>query len=174
MPRSKKPRHPHRRKSGRNFARLRPIDLEWLQSQMATIELKVETALPRGLCTDTDMYLFRDYINWGVTAAAVRTWYTEETRQDVCDRLNEAAIKVCELQIRGRKNGCRYVCTAEELRCIREAFDFLGDFMRQSLHECPAQTIREWAAMITYSQKATVGHPVQVDINQLIQTVKRS
>lgn len=174
MPKSKKPRHPHRNKPGRDYTKLRPEDLSWLHDRFSSIELKVELTLPRGECTDTDLFMIRDYVNWGITAVAVRTWYTDETRQQVYEMLQAAAIKVVDLQVRGRKNGMRFVCTADELSSIRKAFDFLGDFMNKSLHECPALTIREWNAMLRCSANAKLGQPVEIATKDLIAAVKRS
>lgn len=169
MPKSKKPRH---KRKVKHFCVPRAIDIEWLLENISELELKIEIALPRGNCSDIDLFRFRDFLNWGTTAAAVRTWYTEDSRQQICDMLHDACKKICELQMRGRKHGFRFICKAEELQAIRQAFDFTGDFLRRSLEECPKQTLKEWNTMMRFSKYAAMGKPIRVDVDNLIQAVK--
>ena len=169
MPKSKKPRH---KRKVKHFLIPKSIDIAWLRENIAELELKVEIALPRGNCSDIDLFRFRDFLNWATTAAAVRTWYTEESRQEICDMLHDACLKICNLQVRGRKLGFRFTCNAEELAAIRQAFDFTGDFLRRSLEECPKQTLKEWNTMMRFSKYAAMGKPVKVDVDELINAVK--
>lgn len=169
MPKSKKPRH---KRKVKHFCVPRAIDIEWLRENISELELKVEIALPRGNCSDIDLFRFRDFLNWATTAAAVRTWYTDESRQQICDMLHDACTKICDLQMRGRKHGFRFICKAEELQAIRDAFEFTGGFLRRSLEECPKQTLKEWNVMMRFSKHAAMGKPVRVDVDDLIQAVK--
>lgn len=172
MAKNKKPRKKYVPKNYIKPWRMKAEDLKELRSMFTDVELIVYTKLPAGNCTDGDLYTLRDVANWGVIVASVREWYPEEQREEVCNVSMLAAEKITELQVRGREHGGRYVCKAEELSAIREAFDFLGEFMQKSLTECPVQTIKEWCVMRVYSQKAMAGKPVKASVKELINAVK--
>lgn len=171
MPKSKKPRHKYKPKSGIDFTKVRRQDIDFLQEEFTKIELATEMRLPFSKATDSDFYQMRDFINWGIVAATVREWLPEKTRLDANDLLHKAAKATTEVQIRGRKNHGIFVCRAEELNLIRDAIEVVGDLMRESLVKCPTLVTREWAIMRKHSANVRVGKPVVVDVAQLIREV---
>ena len=72
MPKSKKPRHAHKRKPGIDFTKVRKDQIEVLKNSFVDLELTAEIKLPLGNATDTDLYLLRDFIQWGIVAVSVR------------------------------------------------------------------------------------------------------
>ena len=171
MPKSKKPRHKRKVKSGIDFTKVRKKDIEFLQNEFMGIELAAEMRLPFGNATDNDFYMMRDFINWGIVAATVREWLPEKTRLDANDLLHKAAKATTEVQMRGRKNHGIFVCRAEELNLIRDAIEIVCDLMRESLEKCPTLVVKEWNAMRKYSANAAMGKPVMIDVAQLIREV---
>lgn len=172
MPTNKKTRKKYRPKARINPYLVRRENIEEIRSQFDKLLLVVEIKLPRGLMDDVDFYLLRDFVNWGIIAASTRTWYTEETRAETSEALHDAAVKLSEMQIRGRKREGRYVATAEELASIRLAFDFLGPFMNESLDQCPVRVVKEFGVMRIYSANAKIGKPVRCDVKELIKAVQ--
>lgn len=167
MPKSKKPRHPHRTKVGTNFWNVRKENLDYIRSEFATLELKSMVNLEQGTCTDDDFYLFRDFINWGIVAACTRPGYDNESVDAACEALRQAAEALSIVQVRGRKNFCHYVCTADELDKVRVAIEFVGDLMRESMDKCPVRAAKEWEVMRKFSRDAALGRPVSVSVAAL-------
>ena len=173
MPTSKKPRKKRIFRARINPLFVKREQIEEIRSQFDKLSLFVEIKLPKGLLEDVDFYLLRDFVNWGIIAASTRTWYTEETRAETSAALHDAAVKLSEMQIRGRKREGRYVATAEELASIRQAFDFLGPFMDESLDQCPVRVVKEFGVMRIYSANAKIGNPVRCSVKELIKAVER-
>lgn len=150
MPKSKKPRHAHKRKPGIDFTKVRKEQIEVLKNSFVDLELTAEIKLPLGNATDTDLYLLRDFIQWGIVAVSVRDWIPLENREAASYLLNMSARATVSVQLRGRKNQRHYVCTGEELQQIRDGIQVVGDLMKESLEECPVQMLKEWEVMRKY------------------------
>lgn len=174
MPKSKKPRHAYKRKIGTNFWNVREENLDIIRENFARLELKSLINLERGNCEDDDFYAFRDFINWGIVALSTRDDYADQAEvNEACERLQQAAKVLTEIQIRGRKNWCHYVCKAEELDKIRVAIEFVGDLMRESVKKCPVRMVREWETMLKFSRMAMYGKPVNATVKALRKSVGR-
>lgn len=174
MPKSKKPRHAYKRKIGTNFWNVREENLDIIRENFARLELKSLINLEQGKCEDDDFYAFRDFINWGIVALSTRDDYADQAEvNEACERLQQAAKALTEIQIRGRKNWCHYVCKAEELDTIRVAIEFVGDLMRESVKKCPVRMVREWETMLKFSRMAMYGKPVNATVKALRKSVGR-
>lgn len=174
MPKSKKPRHAYKRKIGTNFWNVREENLDIIRENFARLELKSLINLEQGNCEDDDFYAFRDFINWGIVALSTRDDYADPSEvNEACERLQLAAKALTEIQIRGRKNWCHYVCKAEELDTIRVAIEFVGDLMRESVKKCPVRMVREWETMLKFSRMAMYGKPVNATVKALRKSVGR-
>lgn len=174
MPKSKKPRHAYKRKIGTNFWNVREENLDIIRENFARLELKSLINLEQGNCEDDDFYAFRDFINWGIVALSTRDDYADPAEvNEACERLQLAAKALTEIQIRGRKNWCHYVCKAEELDTIRVAIEFVGDLMRESVKKCPVRMVREWETMLKFSRMAMYGKPVNATVKALRKSVGR-
>lgn len=174
MPKSKKPRHAYKRKVGTNFWNVRAENLDLIRSEFSRTELKALINLENGTCSDDDFYFFRDFINWGIVAISTRPDFEDSQEVDVaCERLRQAAAALTDVQVRGRKNGCHYVCRADELDKVRVAMEFVGDLMRDSMDKCPVRTIKEWEVMRKFSRQAMPGQPVKTTPKALRKSVGR-
>ena len=174
MPKSKKPRHAYKRKIGTNFWNVREENLDIIRENFARLELKSLINLEQGNCEDDDFYAFRDFINWGIVALSTRDDYADPAEvNEACERLQLAAKALTEIQIRGRKNWCHYVCKAEELDTIRVAIEFVGDLMRESVKKCPVRMVREWETMLKVSRSVMYGQPVKTTPKALRKSVGR-
>ena len=174
MPKSKKPRHAYKRKIGTNFWNVREENLDIIRENFAQLELKSLVNLENGSCVDDDFYAFRDFINWGVVALSTRDDFADPAEvNEACDRLSQAAKALTDIQVRGRKNWCHYVCKAEELDLIRVAIEFVGDLMQESVKKCPVRMVREWETMRKYSRLAIYGQPVKASVKALRKSVGR-
>ena len=174
MPKSKKPRHAYKRKIGTNFWNVREENLDIIRENFARLELKSLINLEQGNCEDDDFYACRDFINWGIVALSTRDDYADPAEvNEACERLQLAAKALTEIQIRGRKNWCHYVCKAEELDTIRVAIEFVGDLMRESVKKCPVRMVREWETMLKFSRMAMYGKPVNATVKALRKSVGR-
>lgn len=174
MPKSKKPRHAYKRKIGTNFWNVREENLDIIRENFARLELKSLINLEQGKCEDDDFYAFRDFINWGIVALSTRDDYADQAEvNEACERLQQAAKALTEIQIRGCKNWCHYVCKAEELDTIRVAIEFVGDLMRESVKKCPVRMVREWETMLKFSRMAMYGKPVNATVKALRKSVGR-
>ena len=147
MPKSKKPHHAHKRKLDIDFTKVRKEQIEVLKNSFVDLKLTAEIKLPLGNATDTDLYLLRDFIQWGIVAVSVRDWIRLENREAASYLLNISAKATVSVQLRDRKNQCHYVCTGEELQQIRDGIQVVGDLMKESLEECPVQMLKEWEVM---------------------------
>ena len=175
MPKSKKPRHAHRPKPGTNYFAVTKENVDRVRSDMADTEIKALFNLENGTCEDMDFYFFRDLINWAIVAVMTRDeeFSNQEEVDEACERLRQAAEALSIVQVRGRKNWCHYVCTADELDKIRVAMEFSGDLMRESLDHRPVRVVKEWEAMRHFSLKARFGKPVSVDVATLKKFIGR-
>ncbi len=174
MPKSKKPRHAYKRKVGTNFWNVREENLDIIRETFTRLELKSLVNLEKGECIDDDFYEFRDFINWGIVALSTRDDYADQVEvNEACERLRQAAAAITEIQIRGRKNWCRYIAKAEELDLIRVAIQFVGDLMQESVKKCPIRMVREWETMLKFSRLAMYGQPVAATVKALRKSVGR-
>lgn len=169
MPKSKKPRHPHRSKIGTNFAAVKRAQLNHLHSVFTDLELKIELLLHRGECPPVDLKNVLDLINWALVAVSTRDWYTTETRLEASRLLQDAGQAVEDVYERGIGGNGMMVCRGEELTLIRQVAEFAGDLMHRSLEEVPVRTVKEWEAARLCSQGAVPGKPNRTSIN----TVKK-
>lgn len=174
MPKSKKPRHAYKRKVGTNFWNVREENLAIIRETFTRLELKSLVNLEKGECIDDDFYEFRDFINWGIVALSTRDDYADQVEvNEACERLRQAAAAITEIQMRGRKNWCRYIAKAEELDLIRVAIQFVGDLMQESVKKCPIRMVREWETMLKFSRLAMYGQPVAATVKALRKSVGR-
>ena len=173
MAKNKKPRKKYTPKNRLAWWKVDSKSLEEISSEFQKLQLIVEIKLPQGKMNDFEFYLLRDFVNWGIIAASTRTWYTEETRAETSAALHDAAVKLTEMQVRGRKNEGRYIAKADELASIRAAFEFLGPFMDESLRDCPVRVVKEYGVMRIYSANAKLGKPVRFHVSELIKAVER-
>ena len=175
MPKSKKPRHKRAFPSFRSTLMVFDEEIELLKQEFSKLELAVEMKLPMGNCDATDIYLFKDFIQWGIIAMTVRTWLPKEERDTAADLLTDTAKAVFTVLRRGIDHNHHFVCTGDELNTIRDGMQFAGELMNDSLNcGLPKQALKEWAVMRKFSDKASEaeGKHISVSEKTLINEVK--
>lgn len=170
MPKSYKPRRKFNPK--RHFRRfnygLAENDAADLLDKFVTLELKAESVLLFGKCTDQEIDDIMDFLQWGKIAVASRDWYKDNERYEAQKVLIRAAQSTQDVMTRGFDTS-RYVCTSQEIDDIRAGMDIVGPLMRRSIKECPHRTEKEWLLMIKYSR----GKDCYVDIGQIRADIER-
>lgn len=172
MPKSHKPRRKFNPK--RHFRRfnygLAENDAADLLDKFVTLELKAESVLLFGQCTDQEIADIMDFLQWGKIAVATRDYYEESSRISAQKLLIEASDALNEVMKRGLDSD-RYVCSGDEINSIRDGMAIVGPLMGTSIKECPHRTEKEWRLMIKYSRGSTGRN---VDVKQLIAELERS
>lgn len=164
----------HKFKIGIDYTQVDKEKIDLLRNDFATLELVAEMKLPMGNADDTDLYLLRDFIQWGIVAATVRDWLPLDVRENACSLLNLSARATVNVQLRGRRYEHHFVCTGQELQLIREGIRVVGDLMDESLKECPVQMVTEWSVMREYMAIANAkGGKISIDEKELKAAMKR-
>lgn len=172
MPKSKKPRkkfNPKRHLRAFTLGGFTEVEEEKLFQKFLTLELKAETALPKGLCRHEDIADMMDFLQWGKIAVANRDYYKDADRIAAQETLIKAADAMDSL-IRRCIDRDHYVCTADELNAIRDGMSIVGPLMTESIHTVPHRTEKEWLLMLRYS-RGTKGR--YVDLGQLKADLER-
>lgn len=172
MPKNKKPRKKfNQKKHLRAFilGGFTEYEEEKLFQKFLTLELKAETALPKGLCKHEDIADMMDFLQWGKIAVASRDYYKDSDRIAAQEALIKSADAIASLIERGIDEE-HYVCTAEELNSIRDGMSIVGPLMNESIKTVPHRTEKEWRLMLRYS-RGTKGK--NIDIGQLKADLQR-
>ncbi len=168
MPKSKKPRRKYRPNPRGKIIWYSPLDaIDNFVDMFTNIELVCETKLPRGNCSRSDVEIMMDLIQWGKVFVADREYFTEESRLEAQIVLHDGASALSQVIERGLANE-HFVCTGEELNAIRDAVEFVGPLVKQSIKESPSRTAREWRVMLQYSMRGreASNKQVQADVNR--------
>ena len=170
MPKNKKPRRkfdPKKHSRQFNYG-LTAVEASELLDKFVTLELKAESALIFGKCTDQEIADLMDFLQWGKIAIPSRTWYKDSERAEALKVVIQAAWAIKDVMTRGFDTS-HYVCTSQEISDIRSGMDVVGPLMRRSIKECPHRTEKEWRVMIKYSR----GKDCYVDIGQIVADLER-
>lgn len=143
MPKSKKPRKKHVPKRTAI-----PIfyqhEEKRVRRMFANAEIATDIKLPRGECSEDDLGTIRDCLNTGNFIAQHRR--DELDPQRFCEMmkaLHEAWPALDALTDRGKANGGRFVCTADELKKIPLALFYVTDIVNLFLETQPGAVVDE-------------------------------
>ena len=123
--------------------------LSGIKGKVDNVLLLIETTLPAGNCTNSNMQAIEDLFNSGagIIHRRRKNLDSEELAQciPVISRGYKALGAIAHRHQSGTSAG--YVCTGDELRAIRETVDIIGPMIKEALELSANQTIDEfeWA-----------------------------
>ena len=119
------------------------------KDRINNVLLIIETQLPAGACTDAEMDVIEDLLNWGLGILDRRKKHLDPGELaefgPIILEARAALSAVFHRHNTGASSG--YVCTGDELQAIRAGFDIVGPMIKEALELSAYQTICEfeWA-----------------------------
>ena len=174
MAKNKRPRKRYVKRYTVSNWEIKPEEFEEFNSRVVNFSMKIEVSLRSGTCHYDDFFFMRDFFHWCVIALCTRDEYDEKERSEVMGIIDKAATASVEVQTRGLRNGCRFVCKADELELIQTAAEFVDDFYSNSFKANPTLVMKEWTVMQHYA-KLAFEHKINISpsIGQLKRDIER-
>jgi hypothetical protein len=138
MPRSKKPRHPHRQKAVALPLSFKQERLEQIEGMFNNVETRVLMKIKEGLCELDEMRAVSDVYNIVFFALAHRQKeFADYPLMEISEQITQAGDDTVRVIERAGKVG-RVVCTGDEIGSILDTLQACVTFCRQQLAQCPS------------------------------------
>ena len=181
MPKSKKPRHAHRRKFTYSTIWLPEKQITAIKNLFLHAEMVAEIKLVRGMCTYDDVACMLDTMNFcswcSVYLYNITKTLNEDWIKDSYAIFLEAQDAFHTFYQRGIQAGAldnpeiRFVATGEKSVKIRDGMLVAGDVCQQMLTTSPKHFIRLFNAMKNYLEGRGPGR-IEFNSNELEQKIK--
>jgi len=157
MPKSKKPRHPHRQRMNGDYALFIPeAHKQGFHHTLTNVCLVVEEKIQTGKCNRGDLAMMRDVLHLANALIGVGNRIDQASKKYALEYLTARVGSFHSFYFRGMEKG-DFVATLKEIADIKEAFELILDVIESEWELEPAWVLDVYKAVLYMTCKPEPG-----------------